>query len=82
MKKENRSVVLQFRVTPTEAEQISGWVDRSRLDLPDYLRFVIMRGYQLSVQITGVENAEHRVQSLEVEQVEETSTKQRKHGTG
>lgn len=48
--KENKTKILQVRVTPTEAECVSGWARQSKMTLPDYLRKVVLRGITYRIE--------------------------------
>ena len=82
MKKENRTDLMQFRVTPTESWKIREWAKASGLDMPDYLRMVVMQGLTFRIEVNQAQ--EIRVDSLKVEPIAEGRAKGEslKHATG
>lgn len=80
-KKESKSKILKFRLTPTEAEKVFKCARESGMDLPDYLRRVMMRGITFRVE----ENIPDTliVESTRLERIENADALlKRKHVSG
>lgn len=55
VKKESRSSFFKFYVTPTEEKRIVAWAEASKLPISEYLRLVVLQGFELSMSIKGQE---------------------------
>lgn len=52
MKKENKSAHVSFRLTTDEKKKVELYAKESNLELTDYCRMVLLRGYVVKVQVS------------------------------
>lgn len=79
-KKEQRSIVKQIRLTPTEAARVDAWSEQSQMTSRDYLRRVVLQGITFRVEMNAPEKL--YVESTKIERVEDAETQsRRKHAS-
>lgn len=81
IKKEKKSILLQFRVTPTEGGKIMKWAMESEMEMPDYLRKVILRGVTFRVEVSEPETL--IVKSTKINRIDDDEEQpKRRHAAG
>jgi hypothetical protein len=82
MRRQNRTLFKQVRMTPEEKEKIKRNAQRSNLNVSDYMRYLALQGFKVKMKKPAVD--EIYVESANIELIDESPVqlKERKSAGG